>query len=468
MTQKQQVHGYKRVFRAFVSPVYTRKFKKNVTRLVSQLIVFKHLHLFSMSTHKRQYDVVKGLLNGKQVHTLTSQQIQAVVLGKSGIATRDSKRLYVLHDGCDIRKPSSRDMEYIGDVLSLSKQVVAGYKSMNSVAVDPDKQSLDLVFHELYSNKHPHFVSQESLQNPALLSPESIALSKSGQAINSKILYQKSITASHTALKSDNPSVELTHISDREFDDVEHFEFISGLNDRFITRLKLSRLSNESQAVLTPKGKVSKRLAPIKLCEKRVLTHTYEYSLLKLTIKGKHYSRVRVRMEWEALVLNLNTYWVLRITLFTSSKKAIFANPMLLITNGLIDSLSTAIEIYHAYLMRFKIEFVFKFLKQNLGLETIQIRDWHSIKNLLALVFFMVGYFKELETDLKKDPMAQFIADLALSKGKVTEYFLLKGIEKLVSFMQVKELIDQAIITEQQIDELFGRIGIQMNFIRSS
>lgn len=421
-----------------------------------------------MSTHKRHYDVLKGLLNGKQVHTLTSQQIQSVILGQSGVATIGSKRLYVLHDGCDIRKPSSRDMQYIGDVLSLSKQVVAGYKSMNSVAIDPDKQSLDLVFHELYSTKHPHFVSQQSLQNPASLSSESVALSESGQAINSKILYQRSITASHKALKRDNPPVELTHISDREFDDVEHFEFINGLNDRFITRLKLSRLSNDSQEVLTPTGKLSKRLAPIKLCEKRIFAHKYEYSLLKLTIKGKHYSRVGVRMEWETLVLNSITYWVLRITLFTSSKKAIFTNPMLLLTNFLIDSLSTAIEIYHAYLMRFKIEFVFKFLKQNLGLETIQIRDWDSIKNLLALVFFMVGYFKELETDLKKDPMAQFIADLALSKGKVTAYFLLKGLEKLVIFMQVKELIDQGTITNQQIDDLFGRIGLQMNFIRSS
>jgi hypothetical protein len=95
---------------------------------------------------------------------------------------------------------------------------------MNSLAIDPDSQSLDLVCHELYSNKHPDFVSQESIRNPT---DDSIL--QLGQAINSKILYQKSILESHNSLKSLNPSVKVTHISDREYDDSEHFEFIDGL-----------------------------------------------------------------------------------------------------------------------------------------------------------------------------------------------------------------------------------------------
>jgi hypothetical protein len=415
-----------------------------------------------MTEHKRNYDVLKGLLNGKQVNTLTSQQIQSVILGNAALSAKDSKRLYVLHDGCDIRKPSSSNMEYLGDVLSLNKEVIPGYKSMNSVAIDPDKQSLDLVYHELYSNKHPDFVSQERIRNRT-----DDTILQSGQAINSKILYQKSVLESHNSLKSLNPSVKITHISDREYDDVEHFEFIDGLGDEFITRMKLSRLSNESQAINTPKGKISKRLLPIKLVEKRVFANKNEYCIAKITLNNKRYLKVSVRMEWEELVLGEKSYQALRIIIFNSDKKPIFSNPMLLITNCLIDSLATAIEIYHSYLMRFKIEFVFKFLKQNLGLETFQIRDWESIKNLLALVFFLVGYFKELESELKKHPMAQFIAELALSKGKVTQYFLLKGLEKIANFMQIKDLIDQNIITQQEIERLHRQLGLQSNFIRS-
>jgi hypothetical protein len=138
----------------------------------------------------------------------------------------------------------------------------------------------------------------------------------------------------------------------------------------------------------------------------------------------------------------------------------------------LVDSGAIAKEVYYAYISRFKIEIVsggvlLKFIKQNLGLETFQVRDWESIKNVLALCFFLLGYFKELEDELKNHPMAQYVAQLALSKGKVTIFFLLKGLEKIVNFLEVKQMIDHNIITQQQIDELIEHIGFK-NHVRRS
>lgn len=423
-----------------------------------------------MSNHKRAYDVFKGLLNGEQVNTLTSQQIQTVVLGKASQSTLGKPRLHILQDGCDIRKPASSDMEHLGKVLSLSKQVINGYQSMNSIAIDADNQTLNLLYHELYSNKHPNYVSQEILHNPELASPKELSLIASGEAINTKILYQKSIKKVHQTLKSANESVILSYISDREFDDIENYEYIDALGDEFITRAKLSRVSNEVQATYTPKGKLSKRTKQVKLVDKS-FANKGQYLIEKLTIKNKTYYNLTALLEWEDLTLSdssgAKTYQVVRITLLKSDKKCIFEHPMLLITNRKIDSLAIAKEIYHAYLLRFKIEIVFKFLKQNIGWETFQVRDWESIKNLLALVFYMVGYFKELEDELKKHPMAKFIADLAFSKGKITTFFLLKGIEKLVNFVQVKAIIDQNNITNEQINELFQQLGLQKEVLRS-
>jgi uncharacterized protein YgfB (UPF0149 family) len=68
-----------------------------------------------MSEHKRNYDILKGILSGKQVNTLTSQELQSIILGKAAFSVKDSKWLYVLHDGYDIGKPSSIDMEYLSD-----------------------------------------------------------------------------------------------------------------------------------------------------------------------------------------------------------------------------------------------------------------------------------------------------------------------------------------------------------------
>lgn len=127
---------------------------------------------------------------------------------------------------------------------------------------------------------------------------------------------------------------------------------------------------------------------------------------------------------------------------------------MLLLTNRTIENGEDAKNVYHAYIMRFKIEIVFKFLKQNLGWETFQVRDFASIKNLLALAFFLVGYFKELQEALQKHPLAQFICKIAHSKGKVTVFFLLKGLEKIAHFKEVLNYMKQENISHEQIIEI--------------
>ena len=63
---------------------------------------------------------------------------------------------------------------------------------------------------------------------------------------------------------------------------------------------------------------------------------------------------------------------------------------------------------------------VFRFLKQNLGWESFQIRDFKSIENLLSLAFFLVGYLKELQEELEKCLLATFLCKRAFSKGKVS------------------------------------------------
>jgi len=52
----------------------------------------------------------------------------------------------------------------------------------------------------------------------------------------------------------------------------------------------------------------------------------------------------------------------------------------LLITNIAVNTAEQARGIYGIYLMRAKIEAVFKFLKDVLGWEEFQVRDFESIK----------------------------------------------------------------------------------------
>jgi len=410
------------------------------------------MQIYSVANDKKEYDVFKGLLSGNQINTLAHTITLDCVKSKTLEDLGDAIDVYVLHDPCDIRKPNSEELEHLGQVMSLKKQVVNGYKTMNSVAVDPCKQEIHLIGHELYSTKMPNYVKKETLDLLPEASDQIKKLVAEGSHINTSILYQRQIKECSELLKKAHPNRKVCHISDREFDDELQFEYIDSLGDTFVSRMKLSRLSGEEKTCYTSKGKVSKKIAYKKLVDKKFANQGF-YEIPVLTIKGKTYEKVTCKLEWEPLQLNKKMYNVVRISLLQGNRE-IFEHPMLLITNRSVTNVHEAKEIYRAYILRFKIEVVFRFLKQNLGWESFQVRDFNSIRNLLSLAFFLVGYFKELEKELKEHPLAKQLCQLALSKGKITIFFLLKGIEKLASFQEVSQWMQDNSITIEQVNEL--------------
>jgi hypothetical protein len=61
------------------------------------------------------------------------------------------------------------------------------------------------------------------------------------------------------------------------------------------------------------------------------------------------------------------------------TNKLIVKEPLLLVTNLQISSPLLAVLVFEFYLNRWKIEILFRFLKQVLGWEEFLIRDWESI-----------------------------------------------------------------------------------------
>jgi Transposase DDE domain len=425
--------------------------------LLNAIIGAGDLNLFAMNKNKREYDVYKGLVNGQQVNVLSSSTLISAVQKRSAELLQDSNSVYILHDPCDIRKPSAPKMEHIGKVLSLSKQVINGYKTFNSVAVDVTQQGVQLVSHSFYSTESPDYISQEQLKNPSDFTPAQAKLVADNEYINTSILFKKHIKESSQVVKKDNPKLKVCHILDREFDSESCFETVLQEGDDFIIRAKLSRCSHEQKQHHTPKTNLpSKKVLYHKLVDKS-FKNKGEYSIDVLEIKGKKYRNACCVLEWEELILEKQSYQVVRITLF-EGEKAIFEHPMLLITNKKVTNQQEAQAIYKGYLLRFKIEVVFKFLKQNLGWESFQVRDFESIKNLLAIGFFLIGYFQELEDELKKHPLALFLCQLANSKGKITLFFLLEGLRLLINFQEVQKWKQENNISDDNINEMINSL----------
>ncbi len=93
----------------------------------------------------------------------------------------------------------------------------------------------------------------------------------------------------------------------------------------------------------------------------------------------KVHHQVEACFSYEPIVLKTNKYYLLKVELTTRTGERIFSQPMLLISNYPITGEEMALWVFHRYLKRSKIEGVFKFLKQHLGWEDFQVRDFQSI-----------------------------------------------------------------------------------------
>jgi hypothetical protein len=133
---------------------------------------------------------------------------------------------------------------------------------------------------------------------------------------------------------------------------------------------------------------------------------------------------------------------------------------MLLITNRAVSNAEQARCVYHLYLKRFKIEGVFKFLKNVLGWEDFQVRDFESIKNIIALCFFVGGYFYEIESALTQNHTIQYLCALGDGKGKVTRHYFLKGIAKLLIHKSVEQFVEQQSISPDQFKEMMAFVTL--------
>ena len=132
----------------------------------------------------------------------------------------------------------------------------------------------------------------------------------------------------------------------------------------------------------------------------------------------------------------------------------LFKAPMLLITNKRVINEDQALKIYSIYLKRSKIEGVFKLLKDVLGWEESQIREFAASKTLLTFCYFIVGYFYEIEAALVENDIIKFIAYLGDGKRKVTRTYVLHRLSKLMTKWNVNNAIAEFKIRQEQIEKM--------------
>jgi len=433
---------------------------ENVTKLVLNIIEHKSTRLWSISEDKAEFERSKRLLDGSLKSVLDDKKLSAAIREHSVAGLGDEARLIVLHDPCDIRKEQAEALEKLGKVRDLDGNLINGYSTFNSVAVDVNGKKLYPMDIAVYSNGEDHYVTVEELKALAKGKLQQVDQQRAEQIeqfiqedshLNLPRLSYAQLKQVSQAFKQKNPGIILCHVLDRQFDGVDYFEFIDQeLEDEFVIRAKISRKSNEVAVDEETAETVAVKLKDVEFA------HGQTWVLKKLRIKKKVYQDAKCLTEWGTLTLKGHDYTVVRITLTDRQGKPIYKHPLLLITNIAVSTAEQARGIYGLYLMRAKIEAVFKFLKDVLGWEEFQVRDYESIKNIIALAYFIGGYFYEIGSDLTQNPTIELIAQLGGGKGKVTRYYFLQGLKKLLTHASVARFVKEQAISDELFEQMLA------------
>jgi hypothetical protein len=417
--------------------------------------------IHAISADRNEFERNKTLLDNSLKEVLDDKKVSEALRENSIEKFSGKKRVYVPSDHCDIRKKHSWKMENIGKVLDLNKKVINGFSTLASVAIDENKHNVTLLDVTVFSNREKRFIKQDELARfekgkieDKVREAEIKALVDEDRHINMTLSLMRQTQSVSKTLKLSNPCISVCHIHDRFADIDEYFTHIDQkLKDEFVIRGTAKRVSNQTK--LNEKGEEIK----VKLIDSEFANKNSQV-IETLRLKGKVYQQAESIIEWDRVEIENNWYTTVRITLKTREGKNIFKKPMLLISNIKVNSYIEAKEIYHIYLLRSKIEAVFKFLKDVLGWEEFQVRDWESIKNIIALCFFVGNYFYEIESTLIEHPTIEIICQLGDGKGTVSRFYFLKGLEKLLIAESVFRFKEDRGISDDEWREITDFAGV--------
>ena len=130
-----------------------------------KVIEHKTIRLWSMSDNKAEFRKMRRLVSLDEAkNVIDNKQISEALIANGIMKLADKDELLILHDGSDIRKPYATDLESIGKVRALNGDIINGYNSFNTVAVDLHGKLVTPIAKEIYSNREENFVSQKNLK----------------------------------------------------------------------------------------------------------------------------------------------------------------------------------------------------------------------------------------------------------------------------------------------------------------
>jgi len=248
----------------------------------------------------------------------------------------------ILVDNSEIVKPAACKMEALGQVRDGSTgKIENGYWTTNMIAVAPKTKHPISVYSHLYSSAEKGFISENEE-------------TYKGMDYVNRLLGTK----------------KATFVLDRGYDNIEVMKKVLRQENNFIVRLKKNR---------------------------NLLYQNMKLSVHDLAIRRK--GKINFRSEIKGTVYDLKvSHLTVELPSLKGKKLTMVIvygygkEPMVLLTNKRIRKKDEVLSILKAYILRWRIEEMFRVQKQEFDLENIRIRTLPRLKRMFLFVSIMITF----------------------------------------------------------------------------
>lgn len=261
---------------------------------------------------------------------------------------RQSSWHMIVHDGGDIAKYWARKMEALSMVHDGSRsEIVHGYSFHGSVGVGKTDWDISPIDIRMVDPTSEDFTCYADIMR---------------DQIREMVLH--------------GIGLEQLHVFDRGYDDQREFAFLDGQGLDWLIRVR----KNRNVTYRDERGH------NIKLVAESMLEDASES---KDGIRYAHHP-VLVKLDVDSEGKKVKPYFKQYTLIVIDHPK--YQNPMMLMTNVSVDSLEGAVEMYLDYLDRWEVEDYYRFFKQTLDVETMQLMEFHKLGSFLRLLMILSDF----------------------------------------------------------------------------
>jgi hypothetical protein len=355
--------------------------------------------------------------------TLTAALRERGIRHLSGAKTDE---LWLIADGSDLRKPYAREMPELMLVRELDGKLVPGYRTMNVLGITPSRRGI--LYHRLFSSKEEEFLS------------ESIEVQKALQKVSQ-------------ALQELKQRMAVTWIMDSGFDDVAVWRTVWEQNEHLVCRLQHEErlVEYQDEQGQWVQGDIQQARQQLKLVatawtemvvrrgrQRRAKRQPLPVEIRACPIRLTYETNVRREGPGETVQ---KVAWLVEVRLPGTNLK-----PWLLITDWPVTDADSALRIFQMYRQRWAVEDSFRFVKDTLGWEEVQLLNLQGIRTLLALGWVAAGFLYELGITLDWEEV-QLLARLGgwipRQDSKPGKIVLTRGLRRLLDMLVTQAFLDR-------------------------